>query len=228
MKKYKYLLFDNDGTLMDFDKSQESAFEKTYNALNFSQDYSEHILNLYKKANISWWKKLERGECTKAELQSGRFTDFLQSSTLEANPVEMNKVYMDFLCRENQLIEGAVDVLRTLHEKYKIIIITNGVGKTQHSRIESSEIYPFIDGLYISEEVGAPKPNWEFFDNVLKKESIGQKNQCLIIGDSLSSDILGANNSSIDCCWYNPKNEKNPGLKIDFEISTLRELLVLL
>ena len=60
----------------------------------------------------------------------------------------------------------------------------------------------------------------------------------LVVGDSLSSDMLGANRAGMPCCWYYPKGPvqtsyeqeffKQEMLRIDYEIRKLRDLLPIL
>ncbi|MCA9918126.1 MAG: HAD hydrolase-like protein, partial [Anaerolineales bacterium] len=49
------------------------------------------------------------------------------------------------------------------------------------------------------------------------------KQEVLIIGDSLSSDILGGINYGIDTCWFNP-NGQTTDLPITYEIKVLSQL----
>ena len=97
---------------------------------------------------------------------------------------------------------------------YHIYIITNGIGFVQKKRISKCEYLPYIKGIFISEELGAVKPEKEYFSKVLSYIN-AKKEECLIIGDSLSADIKGGNLSGIDTLWYNPeklncKNGINP------------------
>ena len=122
----------------------------------------------------------------------------------------------------------AKEVCAQLSKKYTLSIVTNGVGATQMQRIVSSEIYPYIKNIIISEEIGVAKPDKKFFDYVLshiKKESSG----VLLVGDSLSSDIRGSNNANIDAVWYNPQMHPLTGdCYSKFIITDLRQLLSLL
>lgn len=213
---YTYLLFDNDGTIMDFDKAETIAFEQTYKKMNFDLEYSEELLISYSKCNLRWWKKLELGECSKDELVIARFEEFLQIHKLNANAELMNDVYWHYLGQNNQLIDGALDLLKKLSVNHKIFIITNGVSKTQHSRIETSPIWKYVDELFISEDTGYSKPHPKFFEYVLEKGKIQNKSDCIIIGDSLTSDIMGANNIGIDCIWYNPEHHENSSCNIQY------------
>lgn len=230
MKKYKYILFDNDGTLMDFAQAEARALEISYNnsPLSALLPYSPFIFESYERCNKAWWKKLEKGECTKAELQYGRFADFFEAIGLIGDADAFNSDYMESLGKGQDLLPGAAEICRVLSERYDIYIITNGVAVTQHRRIDSCGYVKYIKGMFVSEETGFAKPKKEYFDYVLS--AIGAKSEeCIVIGDTLSSDILGANNAGIDCIWYNPTKEALPeGFKVTFEVDSLEKIAEIL
>ena len=93
----------------------------------------------------------------------------------------------------------------------------------------SSRLFQFINLVIISEEINFVKPSVEYFDYVIKKLGSPNKNEVLIIGDSLTSDIQGGNNFGIDTCWFNPEKKNNDaGLNITYEIHNLSELIPIL
>ncbi len=210
MKKYKYLLFDNDGTLMNFKKCEEHAFETAYknSGAHSIIPYSDEILKLYSEVNDSWWKKLERKECTREELMKGRFKEFLTKLNISTvDPEILSEEYPKALSEGSFLYDGAETLLNKLSKEYDIYIITNGIGFVQKKRINKCAYLPYIKGIFISEELGAVKPEKEYFTKVLASIN-AKKEECLIIGDSLSADIMGGNLSGIDTLWYNPEKLK--------------------
>ena len=77
--------------------------------------------------------------------------------------------------------------------------------------------------------MGVAKPAKEYFDKVMSLVGADDRTKILIIGDSLSSDILGGNNAGIDTCWFNPAGKRKPkGYKIKYEIKKLTELYEIL
>lgn len=230
-KKYKYLLFDNDGTLMDFAKCEEEALCLAYKltGLESIKPYSNETLKLYSEINDSWWKKLERKECSREELMIGRFREFFEELGItNIDPQKMSENYPIALSCSHVLFEGAVNLLKSLFEKYDIYIITNGIGFVQKKRISQCDYRDFIKGVYISEELGAVKPEKKYFNKVL--EAIGGKaDECLIIGDSLSADIKGGNLSLIDTLWFNPDGLKpKEGIAPTYIAKSYDEILSLL
>ena len=225
--KYKYILIDNDETLMDFKKAQEFAFSSMYkkSQLNSQLPFSDNLLESYQNCNHSWWKKFELGECNKAELQTGRFKDFLDENGLIADPDEINSSYMYELGEGRFLLDDALDILEYLHGRYKIYITTNGVAETQRRRINGSPIVNYVDGVFVSEETGFAKPDKRYFDFVKRQLDCEDSSDFIVIGDSLSSDILGAKNAGMDCIWFNPHNISNPEkISFSYEIHKLIEI----
>ena len=112
-----------------------------------------------------------------------------------------------------------------LSQEHRLYIVTNAVASVQRSRLEGSAIASYISGAFISEEAGASKPSAAYFDYVFSHIDGITRDNCLLVGDYLSSDIRGANNAGIPCCWYNPKKAARPDdLRIDYEIRDLRQL----
>ena len=82
-----------------------------------------------------------------------------------------------------------------------------------------------MDDIFISEVIGYVKPKREFFDACFKKIENFDKERVLLIGDSLSSDIMGAINAEIDCCWYNPAGKIAEGIIPNYEIQNLWDVI---
>lgn len=229
--KYKYLLFDNDGTLMDFKKAEEFAFEKTYKSCGCEEftPYSNNVLKLYSDINDSWWKKLERKECTKPQLMVGRFADFLKAMNITGIKAEaLSEAYPKHLSKGGFLFEGAKELVEKLSKHYDIYIITNGIGFVQESRIKECDYYPYIKGVFISELLNAVKPDKEYFDKVLSIIN-AKESECLIIGDSLTADIKGGNLANIDTLWFNPEKAiNNKGVTPTYEAAVYNDILALL
>lgn len=222
--KYTTLLFDLDDTLMDFKKAEENAIEKLL--LKYSLPATEENKRLYSLTNQSKWKALEKGEITRKELFTTRFPDFFKALGVEADGAKANADYMHFLSQGRFVIDGAEDICRELRKSYSMYIITNGAKIVQQGRLTDLPLMQYFDGVFISEEVGFDKPKKEYFDHVFLNIPEKDKSKCLVIGDSLSSDILGAVNYGIDCCWISEKISSE--IKPTYQISTLKELLNIL
>jgi 2-haloacid dehalogenase len=226
-KHYPWLFFDADGTLFDYNRAEATAFRKAFELLQFQ--FEDHYLDTYQKINSQLWKALERQEITPAVLRVRRFELLLEALQRSGSADDLNIAYVEQLGLCTDLIDGAYEVLQTLHKNSRIAIVTNGLDAVQRNRLKRSTIYPFITELIISEEVGAAKPHPAFFDAAFAQTANPPRSDVLIIGDSLTSDMQGGLEYGIDTCWYNPTGERKPeSLHITYEIKHLNELLEIL
>ncbi len=225
MNNYKYLLFDADNTLFDFNKAERAAF---LSLSRVSPDvFKDEHYESYHKINDSMWKSLERGEITKSHLKTLRFQKLYESFGHSADPEFVShtaKEYESALGNGRFLIDGATEILEYLFPNYKIHIITNGLKEVQTNRFVGSGIEKYISTLFISEEIGYEKPDERFFNTVF--DSIGDfdKRKYLVIGDSLSSDIKGAVSYGIDCVHFDPKGNGSAEFAVNYSIQKLNEL----
>lgn len=223
-----HILFDADGTLFDYEHAEMQAFKNTLKRFHINRNI-DNLHSSYKKINYAIWKDFEDHKISAQELRSERFRRFLAKENLSHNHYKMSDVYIGYLSEGTVLIEGAFEMIEYLKEKYSISIITNGLADVQYSRINNSFLKNAFDHIFISEEIGYPKPMREIFEHVLRVLGNPQKEEVLIIGDSFRSDIIGGINFGIKTCWVNPKHiENESGLKPDYEIRQLKDILSIL
>lgn len=224
---YQWLLFDADGTLFDYDAAEAGAIAQNFAAHNllYQPAYGEH----YRRINHVYWQRFERREVTLAELRTGRFKDLFTETGLEADVETFAQTYLAQLADQAQLFDGAAAVIQTLHGRYRLALITNGLADVQYPRLERSGLRPYFDAVIVSDEVGASKPDVTIFDAAFARMGHPLRKAVLIIGDSLTADMQGGRNYGIDTCWLNANGKTAvPGLNITYEIKTLAELLVIL
>ena len=223
MGRYPILLLDADNTLFDFNAGNRRAFSEVCRVCRLPD--SDQLFHAYEKINDELWGAFDRGECSKDFLVVERFRRYLQRFGLQADPVQCNDIHLESLKTNTALMPHALEVCRTLVQSHRLYIVTNAVAAVQRSRLAGSAIAPYITGAFISEEAGASKPSAAYFDYVFSRIDGITRENCLLVGDSLSSDIRGANNYGLPCCWYNPKEAARPeDLRIDYEIRDLRQL----
>lgn len=208
VKRYPYLLWDVDGTLLDFEYSMKVSLVKCLKNIGITA--TEEMIKRYDEINAGWWKRLERGEVTKAELLPGRFHDLFCEFHIECPDIDAYlKDFQLKLGQEYKHMENSLEVCQKLKDMgYHQFVVTNGVTITQEMKLKLSGFSDIMEELFISEQMGAPKPHADFFDKCFEQISKlypdFDKKQALIIGDSLSSDMAGGVNAGIDTCWYNP------------------------
>ncbi|MBQ0084222.1 MAG: YjjG family noncanonical pyrimidine nucleotidase [Clostridiales bacterium] len=226
MKKYTTLLFDSDNTLLDFTRSEANGLRDTLAANNIT--YTEEIRALYSSINDSFWKSFERGEIKKEEIYTGRFKKLLDTLGVDCDAKKVALTYEDKLGSYHFLLDGAWETLEVLRSRgYDLHIVTNGNQKIQNRRLNDSGIINLVNKVFVSEAVGAPKPEKEYFDFVFANIKEKDKSKILIIGDSLTSDIKGGINAGIDTCFYNRKG-KTSDVKPTYEIENITDLIKML
>lgn len=208
MKKYTHLIFDLDNTLLDFNDTEEQALKKVFKAYKFPETIES--FNKYKEINKCLWTSLENGTINREDIFTNRFMLFFKEHGLNVDGQKAEKLYRGFLNNGYKTIKNAETLLRQLKKKeYKIYAGTNGMGITQRKRLTSSNLLPYFDGLFISEEIGFEKPDLNFFETIFDTLNVTDRDTFLMIGDSLSSDILGAQNARIDSVLFSPAKSGN-------------------
>ena len=217
------VLFDLDDTLFDFHKAEKIALTKTL--VHFGIDPTEETLALYSTINAAHWKRLELGEISREEVKVGRYRELFETIGVECDPVKATAYYESMLAIGHYFMPGAPELLGELYRKYRLYIVSNGTAKVQEGRIGSSGIAKYMDGIFISQILGANKPDKQFFDICFAEIPDFLLSETVIIGDSLSSDIKGGINAGITTVWFNPKGiENDSDIKPDYTIKELSEV----
>lgn len=218
----KYLLFDADQTLYDFQASADIALKKTMNTNSIA--YTSGNIELYEIGNRWCWDSYEEGTLSMDELKTKRFQLFFDKISLHQDARSAGVYYMDQLAIEGIMLPGAIDFLERIKARRKSII-TNGIAKVQIGRIDKTDTRKYFEHIFISEEIGSQKPHKEFFDHVLG--TINKKpDECLVIGDSDKSDIQGAINAGIDSVYISFDGGRSK--KATYNVSSYEELYELL
>lgn len=217
------VLFDLDDTLFDFHKAEKIALTKTL--VYFGIDPTEETLALYSTINAAHWKRLELGEISREEVKVGRYRELFKTIGVECDPVKATAYYESMLAIGHYFMPGAPELLEELYRKYRLYIVSNGTAKVQEGRIGSSGIAKYMDGIFISQILGANKPDKQFFDICFAEMPDFSLSETVIIGDSLSSDIKGGISAGITTVWFNPKEiENDSDIKPDYTIKELSEV----
>ncbi len=220
---YRYILFDADNTLLDFDRAQQLSFNEVLK--HYGCQYSNQIFSQYEKINQKLWHQFELGLIAKEVVQEKRFFDFFSGLEIKVDGAQADSVYQENLSKQSWLMPNAEKICEDLSQHATLAIVTNGVGKTQRLRIANSKIAKFISFVIVSEDVGYSKPNINFFLETFKIIGRRKNDSILLVGDSIDSDIQGGINAGIDTCWYNPSGKQTPfELNINYVISNLNQL----
>jgi 2-haloacid dehalogenase len=226
VREFDLILFDADGTLFDFRRSERLAFDQCLNEF-VGQRCHDAAYRDYVEISESWWQRLERGGVGKEELRVGRWQDLGERLGLAWTASAVSEAYLELLSGHGHVIEGAVEVCRALRSTHPIGIVTNGFELVQTRRLAASPLHAWIDFLVTSEAVGVAKPARAIFDRALelaRRPVLPER--VLMVGDGLSSDIAGGRAMGFVTCWYNPERKPLPEqMPPDSVIADLRELL---
>lgn len=225
--KITTVLWDVDGTLLDFIAAEKAAIRKLFKEYDLGE-CTDEMLARYSKINRTYWVKLENGEMTKPEILVGRFRDFFVSEGLDPSIASaFNEKYQDRLGDADSIVycDDSLNLLKSLRGKIRQYAVSNGTIAAQTKKLKLSGLGELMDGIFLSEQLGYEKPNIEFFNQVFDALGPVDRSKVLIVGDSLTSDIRGGNNAGIPTCWYNPHGlSAGPEYQIDHEIYPLLAL----
>lgn len=219
------ILWDIDGTLLDFLAAEKAAIRACFAQFGLG-DCSDEQIAWYSAVNQSYWRRLENGEITKAEVLVGRFEEFFAREGLDpALAVPFNEAYQVRLGDTVCFMDRSYELISRLRGRVRQYAVTNGTRVAQERKLKKSGLGELFDGVFISELVGAEKPSPAFFDYVFDHIGPVEKPEVLIVGDSLTSDMRGGLRAGIPCCWYNPKGLPLPeGMALDYVIRDLNQV----
>lgn len=210
---YTHLFFDADGTLFDFNTSEKKALEKAVRTL--CGVWKPEFAPMYHEVTKRTWKELEKKLITLERLKTLRFECFKEVSCLDFDVDKMSKVYIDFLSQSDDLFPGTVELLEEMSRKYALVLATNGITSVQRGRIAATGTGKYFKAIVISEEVGVAKPDPIFFQIASEQCGNPPKENILMIGDSMTSDMQGAANYGIASCLIVPPHKEVPVLGAD-------------
>ena len=220
---YRTIFLDLDDTLLDFGAAERVAIAKAFRDLGLEP--TPALLKRYSELNQAQWEAFERGEITRDTVLVRRFALLFAELGLFIDPQHAEDVYRGYLGVGHYFVEGAEEVLAYLAPKYDLYLASNGVAATQYSRLESAGIGHYFKDIFISEVTGSHKPDRAYFDYCFAHIPGFDPSEALLVGDSLTSDILGGFNAGIRTCWFNPGCKPLQGpVTPDHEIHVLREL----
>ena len=222
------VLLDLDDTILDFHKAEQGALKKALQSIGVEP--TEEILDRYSVINLSQWKLLELGRLTQEQVKVNRYRIFFEELGIDASPEETAKCYEKNLAFQHELVDGALQLLQTLHTKYRLYAASNGTYEVQRQRIQDSGIKPYFEDFFISKQIGYHKPDEKFFTYCFSHIRDFKREESVMVGDSLTSDILGGKNAHLTTIWYQ-KDEKitdDGAIHPDYRIYNLSELPELL
>lgn len=222
--RYDILLCDADDTVLDFQKAMCTSIVGAARNAGIKAD-DETIIKEFGEASYIVWQKLEDKQIERGELDRLRFSMLKDRLGEDFDVLGCGKKFLDNLKQTRFLIDGATEFLSAVRARgVKVYIVTNGLAEVAHERLKALDGY--IDGAFISEEVGYNKPDSRLFDCVFDALGVADKAKTLMFGDSVNSDIRGGINAGIDTCLFDPRGTKQSDAR--YVVRTFDEVLKIL
>ena len=230
----KAVFLDIDNTLLDFDKCVQEAMREGFQKFELPP-YKDYMFDAFTLINNEIWKQFERKELTFTDILHTRWQKIFDALNIAFDGYTFELYFVDYIFHSHIHEPGALKLLQYLRAKgYIICAVSNGPEKQQCNRLREAGMLEYFDYLFISERLGAVKPTAAFFDKCLAELAAGreeplQRNEILMVGDSISSDIIGGYNSGLQTCYYNRFGTPYHGdIFIDYLINSLDALVYIL
>ena len=225
------MFFDLDHTLWDFEHNTSEAIKEIYKLFNFSR-WSfftfDDFMNKFHEINEYLWRRFNRGLIDRIELRNSRFNLILGKLGVEESdmPEGIGEKYLELAPVKPNVIPYTHDILEYLRPKYQLHIISNGFDDVQHCKMKAAKIYNYFNVIVTSDSSGHRKPQKGIFEFAMNKAG-ACRNEAIMIGDNIETDIIGAQNAAIDHIFYNPSKRKHT-LNVTYEIDSLKQIMNIL
>lgn len=218
----KTVFIDIDNTLLDFNKNSALALKQSFikNGLEFNANYPAVFIRI----NDSLWTRFEKKEITREQIYGVRYKLVLEELNLLGDYNKIETDYRDALFNCAEPVDGALETLKYLADKYSVYAASNAMRAQQENRLNKAGMRIYIKELFLSHDLGVSKPSKEFFDACISLSG-AKREETIMIGDSLSADIKGAYDFGIKSVWYNHLQKQEPTEKLyDFKIDKLLDI----
>ena len=223
----RQLLLDIDDTLLDFSQAEGWALRQAFAACGLA--LSDDVFAQYRQINRRQWQRLDAGEIPRDDVLYGRFRLLFAARGWRADPVAVETRYRSFLAQAHFPVPGALEALEALHQTYPLYIASNGLAQTQYDRLDAAGMTPYLQGIFLSEAAGAPKPEPAFFDYCFAHMPGARREETLLIGDNLRTDIRGGQRAGLRTCWFNARRRpEDPAIQPNWTVYSWAEVLSLL
>ncbi len=223
MIKIKAIFIDVDNTLLDFDLCAKKAMIQCFGEVGLK--YKEEYFSVFDEINSDLWRKIERGDITKAEMHEVRWQLIFEKSGIKSDGKKFDEIFCDRISDSCEKVEGAEEMLEYLSSKYKLYVASNGAEERQKKRLRVAGFYRYFSDIFASESIGVEKPDPNFLIRALRKIGNVCPEEAFFIGDSLTADIPCGNAVGMSTCWFDKYGTgDDKGVKSDFTIRSLVEI----
>lgn len=217
----KAVLIDIDDTIFDFNKCSKNAFKKTLKKLDLS--YKEKDFLYFNEVNDILWNKQKLGKININEVFIERSIMMSKYFELDIEKEIFNDLFVEFLYDEDEMVDEIEDLLSYLSNKYQIYSASNGIYDMQINRLKKSNLDRYFKDIFVSDKMGFEKPDERFFKKIMDITKYSN-DDLIMIGDSIKSDIIGANNAKIKSIYFNKENKKISDKNFTYLVKNLSEI----
>ena len=245
--RYKAIFIDIDDTLLDYVPCCREAFDEAmkvlsteYGIQSTDQITQDQLFELFFGISGRLFSEAKRGLHTIAEVMelyprefvermSELADDRVRNLEMEQRTDTFKHAFRAAWGETHTLVDGAKECLEALqHKGYRLFAASNSFGHLQRSRLERAGILDYFENTYISMDIGYDKPDIRFYEHALRACGLAA-NEVLMVGDSMTTDIVGAKKAGLGTCFFNRRPEEKSAEKVaDYEIRSLSELLAIL
>lgn len=220
----KYVLLDLDNTLIDFTKCARHAIEEGFS--KYGLPYRDETFPIFLRENCKIWRRHESGEVPKDYISKNRWNIIFSYLGISFDGEVFERFFEGRIGETAYPVDEAQELLEYLYGKYEIFIVSNGFRAVQHNRIKIIDFGRFFSGVIVSEDTGAAKPSKKFFDYCFENIDGISKDNCILIGDSLSADISGGNAYGLKTVWFDlfSQDEPTEASQPTYRVHALREI----
>lgn len=225
----KVIFFDIDNTLLSFDEYVKESMKNGFAKYQLC-GYKDEMFSVFNRINNTLWQGIEKGEMNFEELRQKRWNLIFEELGISFDGFIFEEYFGKCLFESAIPEKGALELLEYLYGKYTLCITSNGPYLQQVNRLKISGMLPYFSHLFISEEIGSSKPSEDFFRTCLERLNFNmpheiKPHEIMIVGDSISSDMIGGMEFGMKTCFYNSRKESLPsGRKVDYEVTLLEEI----
>ena len=224
--QYKAIFIDIDDTLLDYIPCCREAFDEAMKSLSavgglsVKRSFSDNglsvedgLFDIFFEISGRLFSEAKHGKYTIAEVMELYPKEFIETIGYPPEAVDPFKhAFRAAWGMTHTLVPGAAEELERLHNKgYRLFAASNSFGHLQRSRLEQAGILHWFEDTYISMDIGYDKPDVRFYQEALRRCGL-QPNEVLMVGDSMTTDVIGAQNAGIEALFFDRKVHSLPEL----------------
>ena len=239
--RYKGIFIDIDDTLLDYIPCCREAFDAALANLSVKRSDSvtvcpcnglsveDGLFDLFFSISGRLFSEAKHGLHTVAEVMELYPIEFCERAGYPPEAIDPFKhAFRAAWGHTHTLVPQAKETVQALRDKgYRLFAASNSFGHLQRSRLQHAGLLPFFEDTFISIDIGYDKPDRRFYEEALRRCNL-QPSEVLMVGDSMTTDILGAQAAGIDAVFFDRSREQGTKTKDCPTITELPQLLDLL